>query len=208
MPSGSGGTLGVVTQQLLRAAAAINPSIDLLTFMLFVGADFVDLPLAPGWRELFHDPGHDRDGLKEGEDGRPHGNQALNESFCLPSSTRSPTRLTTSLRIEAPAKMKTPYCGGINGMTLRPAITPATLPTSERILMAFIPPVRVSTTSPTPVAANAGKPAVKRNPSATTTAPGTSTRRSRRQQPPAGWFQRQSSGWPSFQTDRIVRRDR
>jgi len=73
LPSGSGGTLEVVTQQLQRRSAApINPRIDLFAFMLFVVADFVDLLLSTGWRELLHDPGHDRDGLKEGEDGRPH----------------------------------------------------------------------------------------------------------------------------------------
>ena len=75
MPSGSGGTLEVVTQQpwlQRRSAAPIHPIVNLFTFMLFVGADFFDLLLSTGWRELLHDPGHDRDGLKEGEDGRPH----------------------------------------------------------------------------------------------------------------------------------------
>jgi len=41
--------------------------------MLFAGVDFVDLLLSTGWRELFHDPRHDRNGLQEGEDGGQHG---------------------------------------------------------------------------------------------------------------------------------------
>jgi len=83
LPSGSGGTLEVVTQQLLRAAAAINPSIDLLTFMLFVVANFVDLLLPASRGELFHNPGHDRHGLQESEDCRPHGESGFERIVLL-----------------------------------------------------------------------------------------------------------------------------
>ena len=71
LPSGNGGTLGVTTAQPLQRT--INPSVEILAFMLLVIADFVGLPFPAGRRELFHDPGEDRHGLKKGEECRPHG---------------------------------------------------------------------------------------------------------------------------------------
>jgi len=72
LPSGSGGTLGVMTAHpLLRRT--INPSVEILAFMLLIVADFVSLPFLAGRHEFFQNPGEDRHGLKESEECRPHG---------------------------------------------------------------------------------------------------------------------------------------
>ncbi len=79
MPSGSGGTLGIVEHPLplkRKIAAPINPIVDLFAFSLLFIPDFVDLPFLSSRCEFFHDLCHNRDGLQEGKNGSPHGIRA------------------------------------------------------------------------------------------------------------------------------------